>query len=413
MVTPTTIAADTHAHPRSGTGIPPILYPPPSFATIRPGRTRSAEPQDSSYMLSFGADFNIKDASHTRIFYQNIKGLSVSTGCEDFKYCLSSLHNLQVDYCGIVETNLPWTQAPHLQSEFRQCLRRQFTTGKAVFGSPSSDVDPVTHTTKFQAGGNASFAVGALVPMVASDTTHSISDPSGMGHWSGPTIRGKDANLLSIITAYRVCRGSINTTTPMGSALLREHTHLQSSGDVNPNPRRHIIQSLITLIKALRSDNHSIILMLDANSTLADDPDLQLICQDCSLSDLHSKDSPPSTYLFSSDRRIDYDMLGCPRALEAVRRSGSLSYQVSPQSDHRGLFIDIDIKHLLGYDLPTTPFTPAAARILKTDNPVMVAKYVKKGKSYYESHNMRDRIDQLYSTFAATPRETVRRLLEA
>ena len=43
----------------------------------------------------------------------------------------------------------------------------------------------------------------------------------------------------------------------------------------------------------------------------------------------------------------------------------------------------------------------------------MVAKYVEKVKSYYESHNMRDRIDQLYSTFAAMPRETVRRRLEA
>ena len=34
-------------------------------------------------------------------------------------------------------------------------------------------------------------------------------------------------------------------------------------------------------------------------------------------------------------------------------------------------------------------------------------------KSYYASHNMQERIEQLYSTFAAMPRETVRRLLEA
>lgn len=87
---------------------------------------------------------------HTRAFFQNIKGLTSSTSCEDFKYSLDRVHALQVDFSGLIETNLPWTQASHIQSDFRQCLRRQFTVGKVVFGSPTSSVDRVQPKDVFQ-----------------------------------------------------------------------------------------------------------------------------------------------------------------------------------------------------------------------------------------------------------------------
>ncbi len=175
-----------------------------------------------------------------------------------------------------------------------------------------------------------SFAVGGIVPMIASDATHSLRDPSDIGRWSGLTIRGRDENLLSVITAYQVCRGVISSA-PLGSYFAREFTHLQSLGILSPNPRRHILQSLTSLIMELRSEKHSVLLMLDANSAL-DDTDLRRLCEQGNLSDIHNKDRLPSTYIGSEQRRIDF-MLDCPRVITSMRRLGALSYYVGPHSD--------------------------------------------------------------------------------
>ena len=136
------------------------------FNTLRPGRTRVADPHDTAHWQSFGDTVHEKDASHTRFFFQNIKGLTNSTSCEGFKYTLHSLHGLHVDFCGLAETNLPWLQVPHLQDEFRQCVRREYITGNVVFSSPDDLVDPVTPNTSFQSGGSLAMATGSLVPMI-------------------------------------------------------------------------------------------------------------------------------------------------------------------------------------------------------------------------------------------------------
>ena len=73
-----------------------------------------------------------------------------------------------------------------------------------------------------------------------------------MGRWSGMTIRGKDSFRLSVVTAYRVCRGTISTA-PLGSTYHREFTHLCDTGQIPPDPRAHFIQSLTTLIQELKT----------------------------------------------------------------------------------------------------------------------------------------------------------------
>ena len=79
--------------------------------------------------------------------------------------------------------------------------------------------------------------------------------------------------------------------------------------------------------------------MLDANSTM-DDPHLQDFIATCGLSDLHSLDPAPSTYIGSANRRIDF-IFGCDEARRYVSRSGSLAYIEGPQSDHRSLYVDL------------------------------------------------------------------------
>jgi hypothetical protein len=152
--------------------------------------------------------------------------------------------------------------------------------------------------------------------------------------------------------------------------------------------------------------------MLDANSTLLDDAELRLLQQTCDLHDLHIRDPAPSTFLGAATRRIDY-MFGCSSVLDSLRDSGTLSYDDGPQSDHRGLFVDIDLQVLLGYSPPHSLFPSPASRMLKAGNPELVSKFVTGVLAYYSSHDMVARIDHLYDTYESLSREAVHNYLEA
>ncbi len=112
------------------------------------------------------------------------------------------------------ESNSGW-QHQHLQSDFKACMKRQFQYGKSVFGLIAKEVDPLPAKETFQAGGTLQVVRGKLTFSVHGST---ISDPSGLGRWCGMTFIGKESHKLSVITAYRTYKGSIQTA-PLGSTF--------------------------------------------------------------------------------------------------------------------------------------------------------------------------------------------------
>ncbi|KAI2493077.1 hypothetical protein MHU86_21461 [Fragilaria crotonensis] len=147
--------------------------------------------------------------------------------------------------------------------------------------------------------------------------------------------------------------------------------------------------------------------MLDANSTI-DDKELATFVASCGLHDCHSLAPSPSTYIGSSDRRIDF-IFGCDEALQLVIRSGILAYTEGPQSDHRGLYVDIS--HEFITRTPWSTSIPSAARHLHTGNPELVEKYNLAMLDYYGKHRMVERIEDLYQRHQQMPREDLRAAL--
>ena len=86
--------------------------------------------------------------------------------------------------------------------------------------------------------------------------------------------------------------------------------------------------------------------MLDANETLNQEASFKEFLSACDLHDLHHSSPAPLTYIGSSICQIDL-IFGSLTAKETLLRSGTLSYIKRPQSDHRGLFVDLDTR-LLG-----------------------------------------------------------------
>jgi hypothetical protein len=235
-----------------------------SIPSKRPRRKLQERPLDP-FPDSFYGDAVIQKApNYLRFFFQNVKGLSSHSGNEDYRYYLSCLKALVVDVSGLSETNTCWSH-PYLACDFRTVIRRHFQQSKVVYGSPSPTIDNVPVRETFQSGGNLTLVTGDLVSRVHGKDIH---DPSGLGRWNGLTLRGAQEKSLTILTAYRVCSDS-PTKASMGSAFLREYDYLRDSDHGSRNPRRVFLSDLQSQILQLLEHGHEILLMLDANATIA------------------------------------------------------------------------------------------------------------------------------------------------
>jgi hypothetical protein len=220
------------------------------------------------------------------------------------------------------------------------------------------------------------------------------------------TLDGTNGKKVTIITAYRVCSGSPQSA-PIGSSFLREYEFFRENHYTSLNPRRLFFTDLQTTIIDLQKTGHCVVLMLDANSTL-DDGNFQLFIAACGLHDLHSTDPAPSTYIGSSNRRIDF-IFGCDEVTQYVTRSGSLSYTDGPQSDHRSLYVDLSPDFIKSP--PWQTILPSTSRDLHTGNPELVHLYHTSMLEYYEQHCMVARMQSLFASKDSLDREELRTAL--
>ena len=365
---------------------------------------------DDNPGASYGSSIQRTKQEHClRIFFQNIKGLSHTHSREDYIYYLDQFRDLQVDIAGLAETNTAW-QHQFLRQEFTSQARRAGAgLSKTSFGSPSPSVDFIPSTETYQAGGSLTLCLGCWTTAILGSD---IEDPTGLGRWSGLTLRGKHDNVLQVITAYRTCAGSRQTAS-LGSTFHREveYYHDITAPSQCRNPRQCFLNELSDVILRFRNSGHSVILMLDANGTIEDDSQLRNMIEISGLQDLHSHDPAPSTYIGAKNRRIDF-MLGCPQVANAITHAGTLSYIEGPQSDHRALYIDLDPGKILSYHPQDHTIQPHPGRALKTGNPELVAAYHSKMLDYYENHKMVGRIRKLFAHHGKLSDEQLRHRLE-
>ena len=373
-----------------------------SIPSSRPGRRFRKTNIDPSPSVSYGDPISQKTTGSIRLFFQNVKGLTHSTTLEDYKYYFQCIQGLDINIFGLSETNTCWAHH-HLSSDYRLALRRYSRQSKTVFGTISPSIDPCSQAESFQSGGNLTSIIGSCVSRVRGSE---LRDPTGLGRWSGLTLDGSDGKIISIITAYRVCSGSPQSS-PLGSAFLREYEYFREHKYTSLNPRRIFLTDLQHAITDLQASGHCIILMLDANSTI-DDHTLQDFLSLCGLHDLHFQDPAPSTFIGASNKRINF-IFGCDEASRYVTRSGSLAYAEGPQSDHRSLYVD------LSPDFITTPpwnsTLPAQSRDLHTGNPDHVQKYHCTMLDYYSQHRMVERMQALFDSKEDYDREELRTAL--
>ncbi len=114
---------------------------------------------------------------------------------------------------------------------------------------------------------------------------------------------------------------------------------------------------------------------------------MQSFLQACNLDDLHSPFGiPPTANTSLRAQRINF-ILGTQLVLESTRKGGILSYDQSPPSDHRALFVDLD-KHTLSQGTSTDPAAPCQ-RFLRIGNPEQCKTYLSLvHSSYFQTHDV-------------------------
>jgi hypothetical protein len=152
--------------------------------------------------------------------------------------------------------------------------------------------------------------------------------------------------------------------------------------------------------------------MLDANDVLTSSGKFKEFIARLDLHDVHQHNPAPSTYIGSSNRRIDY-IFACHEIRGYTTASGTLSYLDGPQSDHRGLFVDINIADYLSYNANANHHITAKARTLQTGNPELVSSYNTTMLAYYKAHSLEERINTLQRNFQSMSKDDVRKELES
>ena len=151
-----------------------------------------------------------------------------------------------------------------------------------------------------------------------------------------------------------------------------------------------MLADLTSYIQSLQHQQHQILLMWDANSTLAD-PDTQVFMATCHLYDLQHR-GKSIIPIKSSTRGRHIDVLLDTELLHtSLRHCGILNLNDSPLNEHWALFADFDETAI--FQSSTTNPTLPSQQLLWINNPTLCQKYIKLVKTYFTQHKVEERSD--------------------
>jgi hypothetical protein len=278
-----------------------------------------------------GHSHNHKKHGHVRFYYQNINSLRPKNMIK-WKNTISQINQLSADFVGMTETSVNW-QLNKLLEDFNRVLIKENRNNRLIVSSINTNLK-----NYYIPGGTATITTGKWV----SKLVENIVDPTGMGRWSGTKLRVKNNLYLHYITAYRVCNQKLKKNNSL-SSYAQQHMHLLQSGKPEPNPRQEVLDDLKSYITTKSSDDYFII-GIDANESASENNSgINIFINETNLIDIYTyihSEEEFGTHINGS-KRIDY-MLCSANIKQYVSQVGMLKFQDGFDSDHRGIFCDLD-----------------------------------------------------------------------
>jgi len=361
---------------------------------------------------SWGHSLESIDANHTfRLFLQNPNGLSIHQNNHFLVHDLQQCYNYGAAVLCLPETNTNWDQSSQLttlRSLFHKIWRKT---------SIQTSHTPDPFLSNHKPGGTLTAVCDNWVSRVLCKG----EDPFGLGRWSYVTLRGRRSFKITIITAYNATVSPGDSTYYHQQMRIISQMHRQRNNLSVPDPRRQFILDLQAWIEFLRSEDHHIILALDANEvydtdTIAQahplpydptvltqapthDGKLATLVSSCGLclplAHQHTSRPFPASHIRGRNQ-IDY-ILVSQSILPAVQRSGVMSHHSLVRGDHRPYYLDFD-STLLFAD-PAYQIAPPSHRNLRLHDPRIVKQYNDNLHTQLGHHNVYKRLDSLQEKF--------------
>jgi hypothetical protein len=215
-----------------------------------------------------------------------------------------------------------------------------------------------------------------------------------MGRWCGIILLRKLAKRYTIICAYQVplVTGRSGPTTSHTQQLLM----LKQAHQENQCPRDHFCKDLQFLLKDRINDDHDIILMGDFNEELGSSTrGFTKVITECNLVDVYAAtyglEEEVPTYA-RGQKHLDY-ILMTPSVASHVTRSGAEPFNHRFFSDHRGIFVDLELKRL--FDRNLALLARPTFRDIRSGSSRLIQVYINELKTYLLNHKIAEQIDHL------------------
>jgi hypothetical protein len=301
---------------------------------------------------------------------------------------------MEADIVGLAETNIDDTKF-EVNNILHTVMKRNFEHYSMITSSSS-----IPAATLFKPGGTMSLVHADVVGRI------STTGSDHLGRWSFHKLIGKAGKIITVITAYQVCKRTTHAVNPDEgmTAYVQQERLLREEGHPNINPRKHFCKDIISFVKTLRANNESIILCGDFNEILTIDSELIRLCTDPSIQlvDILSTIHPHTSELPTCDRgstRIDFALIS-PDLVPAVQRCGYMPFRQYIDSDHRFLFLDLSTDILLG---DPSKLASLPMRDIRAKDPRAVTTYLEAKQSHLVNNNFYDRLGQLMQSSEPLP----------
>ena len=339
-----------------------------------------------------GDEFTNDKPPHTlRITFQNINGI----GTTHYKQQLTILANdqiaLDIDILGMTEHCLHIHHRDTLKN-VQQSIRG--STQEKTFLQINASKSLTTQ--RYLPGGTAILMIGNTVGRI---------EPQGrggdrMGRWSFVQLRRKHQQPVTIITAYQVNKNPTNTIG--NTAWHQQRLALDAAGKHELHPRTAFINDMITFIQELKTTNHDIILGGDFNDTIQrNNSGLLKLIMHTGLVDIWNHRQPTHqtfpTYARGTER-ID-TVLCTPNMLTHIQKMGYSPFQWITNSDHRGIFLDINYKNLFDDDQPNT-ILDYSSRGIRSNDIKRCQLFITQFYNHMQSNNAEHQLQAILSNNA-------------
>ena len=153
---------------------------------------------------------------------------------------------------------------------------------------------------------------------------------------------------------------------------------MKRDGELDQNPRRQFCTSLDNFLTSKIKEDHQIILGGDFNDEIGLDMNgiTRVIAKhnltDVMRSSLLGATNEPATDARGT-RRIDYIFMSADVA-SLVQSCGAEPFNHRFFSDHRGLYVDLQLSGL--FDRNLSPLASPSYRDIKSGNPTLIRKYI-------------------------------------